>query len=81
MSLSVPSKRYDSINNYCCVKNCSRTEFYRLAGDGKVRIVKFGRRSLVDVEYSDRHFDNLPEAKIKPDKRSKLRAASEPEVA
>jgi hypothetical protein len=37
----------------------------------KIRLVKLGSKTLVDVAYSQPFFDNLPEAKIKLDKRGK----------
>jgi hypothetical protein len=48
----------------------SHSYFYRLAGEGKIRLVKLGTRTLVDVKFSDRYFDSLPEATIKLDKRT-----------
>jgi hypothetical protein len=58
--------------------NISHSYTYRLAGEGKIRLVKLGSKTLVDVEYSQRYFDSLPEAKIKPDKRSKAAASPQP---
>jgi hypothetical protein len=52
--------------------NISHSFAYKLADEGKIRIVKLGSKALVDVAYSQPYFDNLPEAKIKRDKRSKL---------
>jgi len=54
--------------------NISHSYTYKLAGEGKIRLVKLGSKTLVDVAYSQPFFDNLPEAKIKLDKRSKLTA-------
>jgi hypothetical protein len=57
--------------------NISHSYTYKLAGEGKIRLVKLGSKTLVDVEYSQRYFDSLPEAKIKLDRRSKATASTQ----
>jgi hypothetical protein len=43
----------------------SRSNLYRVAGEGKIIFRKSGRRTLVDVESGDKYFLSLPVAKIK----------------
>jgi len=73
MSLIV-TKVYESIKEFCSRHDVSRSEAYRLFGDGKIEVVKDGRRTKVVVASADAHFASLPKARIKPDKRSKINA-------
>jgi hypothetical protein len=74
MSSELPVK-YESVKEFRRRNgNISHSYAYKLAGEGKIRIVKLGSKALVDLAYSQPYFDNLPEAKIKRDKRSKLPA-------
>jgi hypothetical protein len=42
--------------------------FALLVAQGKVPVRKLGRKSLVDVQVMDEHYDSLPAATIKPAK-------------
>lgn len=37
-----------------------RTKLYALIGDGRIRAVKLGMKTLIDVNVADRFFDSLP---------------------
>ncbi len=41
-----------------------RTRIYQLAGLGKIRLVKVGRRALIDTRSVTRYLDALPAAEI-----------------
>jgi hypothetical protein len=65
---------YASVNDICARHACSRSQLYRLLGDGAIKAKKNGPRLLIDVATADAYFASLPDAKIKQDKyRSKLR--------
>jgi hypothetical protein len=64
-------KTYESIKESCYRNDCSRSEYYRLLGAGKIEAVKDGTRIKVIVESADAYFRSLPKAKIKPDKRAR----------
>ncbi|HEX4715921.1 MAG TPA: helix-turn-helix domain-containing protein [Ktedonobacteraceae bacterium] len=44
----------------------SRPMLYRLIRAGKVRAVRLGSRSMVDVTTARAHFDSLPDIRDKP---------------
>jgi excisionase family DNA binding protein len=55
----------------------SRSYLYRLIGDGRVATRKLGRRILIVVESVDAYMATLPPADIRPDRRSRHRAAGD----
>jgi excisionase family DNA binding protein len=67
--------RYASINKACDILGFGRSKLYELAGEGSIRIVKVGGRSLVDVEAALGWMAKLPAANIAP-----LRKAPQQEV-
>lgn len=42
----------------------SRSAVYRAAADGRIRLLKIGRSTVLDVESGDRFLAGLPEAPI-----------------
>jgi excisionase family DNA binding protein len=54
-----------SVNDACARHDCSRPHLYILIGQGKVKAVKNGRRTLIVTRTLDDHFAALPPAKIK----------------
>jgi hypothetical protein len=75
MSLTVP-KKYESIKESCQRNDCSRSEFYRLLGAGKIDAIKDGRRIKIIVASADAYFAGLPKAKIKPARRANASEAA-----
>jgi excisionase family DNA binding protein len=65
--------RYTSINTACDILGFGRSKLYELAGEGSIRIVKVGGRSLVDIEAALAWMATLPVASIAP-----LRKAAQP---
>jgi hypothetical protein len=55
----------------------SRSYLYRLIGDGLIVTRKLGRRILIVVESVDAYVATLPPADVRPDRRSRLRAADD----
>jgi excisionase family DNA binding protein len=47
----------------------SRSALYRLAADGRVRMVKMGARTLVDAESVRAFLATLPPVEVRPDPR------------
>jgi hypothetical protein len=45
--------------------NISNSQFYEILAEGRIRVVKLGRRTLVDVESADAYFASLPRAKFR----------------
>jgi hypothetical protein len=71
---AAPRPKGMRVKEYANDRGTSVPTLYRKAAECKVRFIKDGRRTIVDVEYSDRHYDNLPTADIRsnphPNKRS-----------
>jgi hypothetical protein len=57
--------RYLSINGWCLISGLGRTTTYKLAGDGKLRVIKVGGKSLVDVPHGLEYLESLPLASIR----------------
>jgi hypothetical protein len=64
---SVP--RYAPIPRACDILGIARTKLYHYAGQGLIRIVKAGGRSLVDIEQALAWMATLPAAEIAPQTR------------
>ena len=47
----------------------SRSEIYALLRDGAIRAVRFGNRSLVDMETARAYFKKLPDVRLVPGSR------------
>jgi hypothetical protein len=62
--LSVP--RYASIPKACGILGIGRTKLYDHAGHGRIRIIKIGGRSLVDIEQALGWMATLPTATLAP---------------
>jgi excisionase family DNA binding protein len=61
MNYNQPTAR---IPNAVAATGLSRSAFYRLAGEGKIRMVKAGRATLVDMASVHAYLSELPEASI-----------------
>jgi excisionase family DNA binding protein len=62
-----------SIRDACARHNCSRSALYKLLGEGKVRAIKNGRRTLIIARTLDDHFAALPLAASRHPPRRRLR--------
>lgn len=60
---------YATFPNACRVLGIGRTKLYALAGEGRIRIVKVGHRSLVDINQALGWMATLPAAEISPQTR------------
>ena len=58
--------RYAPVSQACSILGFQRTKLYELAGNGLIRIVKVGGRSLVDMEAALAWMSTLPTADIAP---------------
>ena len=56
--------RYASIPRWCEISGVGRTVTYQLLGEGALKAVKIGRRTLVDVEHGLGWMASLPPANI-----------------
>jgi len=61
--------RYAAIPKACDLLGIGRTKLYDYAGQGLIRIVKAGGRSLVDIDQALRWMATLPTADIAPQTR------------
>jgi excisionase family DNA binding protein len=61
--------KYAPIPRACDLLGLGRTKIYALAGEGLIRIVKAGGRSLVDIEQALAWMATLPAAEIAPQTR------------
>ena len=61
--------RYAPIPKACDLLGIGRTKLYDYAGQGLIRIVKAGGRSLVDIEQALGWMATLPAAAIAPQSR------------
>jgi len=57
---------YARIPEVCARFGLSRTGIYRLAGSGRIKLLKLGERTLVDVASVRSYFAALPAAEISP---------------
>ncbi len=58
--------KFARIPKICQRYGFSRATLYRLAGEGKIRLVRLGGGSFVDVASVEALFEALPQANIKP---------------
>ncbi len=61
--------RYAPIPKACDLLGIGRTKLYDYAGQGLIRIVKAGGRSLVDIDHALGWMATLPAASIAPQSR------------
>lgn len=70
MSVITPSTttspRYAPIPRAIEITGLGRSTIYKLAGQGKLRLVKAGGRTLVDMEHAMHWMATLPVANIAP---------------
>ena len=65
--------KFAHIGKACELLGFSRSKLYELAGERKLRLVKVGNRSLVDMEHALNWMATLPEADIASPYRLKAR--------
>ena len=51
---AAPARVALSVSEFCASLGVSRATAYRMAGAGKLQLVKFGRRTLIPVSERDR---------------------------
>ncbi len=61
--------KYAPIPKACDLLGIGRTKMYALAGEGLIKVVKVGGRSLVDIEQALGWMATLPAAEIAPQSR------------
>jgi excisionase family DNA binding protein len=66
IAASAALPRYAPIPRACEITGLGRSTIYKLAGEGTLRLVKAGHRTLVDVEHALRWMAELPLASIAP---------------
>jgi hypothetical protein len=59
-------KRFMPISEWCVYSGMSRSGTYNAIGLRKLRAVKLGSRTLIDVAAGDLYLDTLPVATIRP---------------
>ena len=63
-SSALPRARYMNIRDFCLSFGLSRSGVYRALAEGRLRAVKLGGRTLLDVNHADAAFAALPEVRI-----------------
>jgi excisionase family DNA binding protein len=58
--------KYAPIPRACYITGLGRSTIYKLAGDGTLRLVKAGGRTLVDIDAALKYMATLPLASIAP---------------
>jgi excisionase family DNA binding protein len=58
--------KYAPIPRACDITGLGRSTIYKLAGNGTLRLVKAGNRTLVDIEHALAWMATLPVASIAP---------------
>ena len=62
---------YAPIPRACEISGLGRSTIYKLSGEGKIRLVKAGNRTLVDLEHLSKWMATLPLANIASPAKSK----------
>ncbi len=62
--------RYGRIPDACRRYGWSRSRIYLLAGEGRIRMIKDGKATLVDYSSADDYMASRPPAEIRPPKSS-----------
>lgn len=65
--------KYAPIPRASEITGLGRSTLYKLAGEGKIKLIKAGGRSLVDIEHALAWMQTLPTAQIAPSNRPALR--------
>jgi excisionase family DNA binding protein len=60
----IDSPRYSTINEAVRRYGTSRSTLYLLIKQRKIRAIKRGGRTLIDVASADAYFDALPEVRL-----------------
>jgi hypothetical protein len=63
---------YAAIPQALDIAGFRRAKLYSLIGDGLIRAVKCGSRTLIDLKSLREYLETLPAAKIKPQGRREL---------
>lgn len=63
---STGTPRYAPIPRAIEITGLGRSTIYKLAGQGKLRLVKAGGRTLVDIDHAMQWMGTLPLASIAP---------------
>ena len=58
--------RYLRIRPWCAFSGMSRSATYEALGDGRLKAVKLGTATLIDVEHGLAYLASLPAAEIRP---------------
>jgi hypothetical protein len=61
-----PRPKYCSIADWGVISGMSRSSTYEALGDGRLKAVKLGVRTLIDVEHGLAYLAALPAADIRP---------------
>jgi hypothetical protein len=69
---------YCSITDFCRLFGGGRTSAYRLIAAGRIRAVKRGTRTLIDLQSAHNYFASLPLAEIKPEKPKAVKVSGAP---
>lgn len=63
--MSVATPRYAPLSVWCPLSGMSRSTTYEALGDGRLRAIKLGSRTLIDVEHGLAYLASQPTAKIR----------------
>jgi hypothetical protein len=79
--MTTPTPRYLRIRPWCEFSGMSRSVTYEALGDGRLKAVKLGNATLIDVEHGLAYLASLPAADISTGRARRLvevtRAAAE----
>lgn len=59
-------RRFVSIETWCELSGISRRQTYERIAQGKLRAVKDGHKTLIDMETGERYLAERPELKVRP---------------
>jgi hypothetical protein len=62
--------KFGTIDTWCQISGISRRITYDLLGEGHLRAIKIGGRTLVDLEHGIAYLRSLPTASFVPDRRT-----------
>jgi hypothetical protein len=63
--------KYTDIPGWEWLTGVKRRVTYDMLAAGKLRAIKVGKKTLIDVPHGLAHLDSLPEAVIRPQNRTK----------
>jgi hypothetical protein len=61
---TAPVPRYASVPRWCALSGVARTRTYELIGEGLLKAIKVGSRTLIDVEAGLAWMATLPTVRI-----------------